>query len=90
LPVEPDSGHIRVARYLVKHIPHAQLVEVPGDDLLLFGGDHDPVINGVCAFLTGERLPVDVDRIVTTVLFADFADFADRVEARGSPVSPHL
>ena len=62
---------------------HRPRVEVPGDDLLFFGGDHEPVISEVAEFLTGKRPPVEVDRILTTVLFTDIVASTERVAAEG-------
>ncbi len=62
------------SRYLVEHITDARIVEVPGEDYLFFAGDHEPVINEVAAFLTGERPRAEIDRILTTVLFTDIVD----------------
>ena len=75
--------HGERARYLAEHICDARLVEVPGDDLLFFGGDHEPVISEVAEFLTGKRPPVEVDRILTTVLFTDIVASTERVAAEG-------
>ncbi len=61
----------KAARYLAEHIDGARLVEVLGNDALFFGGDYDPVIDKVAEFLTGQRPPFEVDRILTTVLFTD-------------------
>ena len=71
------------ARYLAEHIAGARLVEVPGDDVLFFGGDHDPVISEVAEFLTGQRPPVAVDRILTTVLVTDIVASTERAAALG-------
>jgi class 3 adenylate cyclase/pimeloyl-ACP methyl ester carboxylesterase len=62
------------ARYLVEHITDARTVEVPGEDYLFFAGGYEPVINEVATFLTGERPPVEIDRILTTVMFTDIVD----------------
>jgi class 3 adenylate cyclase/pimeloyl-ACP methyl ester carboxylesterase len=62
------------ARYLAEHITDARIVGVPGGDYLFFAGDYDPVINEVAAFLTGERPQVEIDRILTTVMFTDIVD----------------
>jgi class 3 adenylate cyclase len=75
-----DAGR---ARYLAEHIPGARLVEVPGDDYLFFGADHEPVVREVAEFLTGQRPPVEVDRILTTVLFTDIVASTERVAAMG-------
>jgi class 3 adenylate cyclase len=62
------------ARYLVEHITDAQIVAVEGEDYLFFAGDYEPVINEVAAFLTGEAQQVEIDRVLTTVMFTDIVD----------------
>jgi class 3 adenylate cyclase len=42
-----------------------------------------PVADEVAEFLTGERLGVDVDRILTTVMFSDIAESTKRLAAAG-------
>jgi class 3 adenylate cyclase len=71
------------ARYLAYHITGARPVAVPGSDVLFFGGDHEPVINEVAQFLTGERLPIEVDRVLTTVLFTDIVGSTERAASLG-------
>jgi class 3 adenylate cyclase len=71
------------ARYLAEHICNARLVEVRGDDYLFFGGDHEPVVSEVAEFLTGQGPPVEVDRILTTVLFTDIVASTERAAAEG-------
>lgn len=65
------SGKGAAARYLAEQIEGARLVEVPGRDAMLFTGDQGPVIDAVSELLTGRRPEVEVDRILTTVLFTD-------------------
>jgi class 3 adenylate cyclase/pimeloyl-ACP methyl ester carboxylesterase len=71
------------ARYLADHIGGARLIEVPGNDVLFFGGDYEPVISEVAGFLTGQRPPVEVDRILTTVLFTDIVASTERAASEG-------
>jgi class 3 adenylate cyclase len=71
------------ARYLAAHIDGARLVEIPGNDALFFGGDYEPVISEVAEFLTGQRPPRQVDRILTTVLFTDIVASTQRAAAEG-------
>lgn len=75
-----DAGR---AQYLSDHIVGARLVRVPGNDVLFFGGDHEPVISEVGHFLTGDRLPTEVDRILTTVLFTDIVGSTERAASLG-------
>ncbi|MDF2093476.1 adenylate/guanylate cyclase domain-containing protein [Knoellia sp. 3-2P3] len=60
-----------MGRYLAEHLPHATLVELPGDDHLFFVGDTDTVLDEIELFLTGTRPAQPVDRLVTSVLFTD-------------------
>jgi class 3 adenylate cyclase len=61
-------------RFLVEQITDAQIVGVPGENYLFFAGDYEPVINEVAAFLTGEPPQVEIDCILTTVMFTDIVD----------------
>src|SRR5262245_14023055 len=47
------------------------------------GGDYEPVISEVVEFLTGQRPPGEVDRILTTVLFTDIVASTRRAAAEG-------
>jgi pimeloyl-ACP methyl ester carboxylesterase len=61
-------------RYLAEHIPHAKLLEQPGDDHLPWLGDADGVLDAIEEFVTGSRHHVDEDRVLATVLFTDIVD----------------
>jgi class 3 adenylate cyclase len=71
------------ARYLAQHIDGARLVELPGNDVLFFAGDHEPVVGEVAEFVTGQRPPVEVDRILTTVLFTDIVASTEQLASKG-------
>lgn len=45
--------HFEEARYLAKHIPGAHLLELPGEDHLIYAGDQDQIISGTRDFVTG-------------------------------------
>jgi len=62
-------------RYLAEHIPNARLIEWPGADSI--APDMDKATSDVIEFLTGER-PVDVDRVLATVLFTDIVGSTER------------
>lgn len=84
LVVHPtDSPLLPVAhgRYLARHIKGAKLIEVPGGDLTP-GFDEDNNAD-VIEFLTGERPAIDIDRILTTVLFTDIVGSTERAAAVG-------
>jgi class 3 adenylate cyclase len=72
---------IEQARYLADHIAGARFVELPGDDV--FVAYSAPALEEIGEFLTGERPPVEVDRILTTVLFTDIVGSTERAEREG-------
>jgi class 3 adenylate cyclase len=76
--VPPDHG-----RSLAKAIPGAQLVELPGNDHLMFSGDQAAVLDEIEAFLTGHRPQVDVDRVLATLMFTDIASSTRRAAELG-------
>ena len=57
-------------RYLADRIPGAQLVEVPGHDILALL-DTGPILDATEEFLTGHRIAAEPDRVLATVLFTD-------------------
>jgi len=57
-------------RYLADRIPGAQLVEVPGRDLLSLV-DPGPILDATEEFLTDHRIAPEPDRVLATVLFTD-------------------
>lgn len=61
---------IEHGRYLAEHIDRAAFVEVPGGDIAFTPANYW-VVDEIAEFLTGERPPVEVERILTTVLFTD-------------------
>jgi len=61
-------------RYLAEHIADARFVELAGDEDLFFQGDVDGLLDCVEDFLRGARRPVDVDRVLATILFTDLVD----------------
>ncbi len=60
-------------RYLAEHIDGATFVEVQGNDMGWTPANYW-VIDEIAAFVTGERPAVEVDRILTTVLFTDIVE----------------
>ena len=65
---------VEAARYMAEHIPSARLFEQPGDDHLPWLGDSDGVLDAIEEFVTGSRHHVEVDRVLSTVLFTDLVD----------------
>jgi class 3 adenylate cyclase len=78
-----DSPFVPVARgrYLADHIEGATFVEIPGGNLS-FGADH-VVVDEIAEFLTGDRPVVEVDRVLTTVLFTDIVGSTERAASVG-------
>jgi class 3 adenylate cyclase len=72
---------IEEGRYLADHIAGARFVELPGGDLFLLSPA--TVIEEIGEFLTGERPPVEVDRVLMTVLFTDIVASTERAEREG-------
>jgi class 3 adenylate cyclase len=82
-----DKGiDVRHSRYLAEHIPGARLIELEGEDTLPFLGDAEAVIGEVEEFLTGDRRPPDLDRVLATVLFTDIVGSTVRAAALGDGV----
>ena len=69
------------ARYVAEQIPHAQAVEVPGEDFWIVtdGG----VTEEVERFLTGAPQEVEPNRVLATVLFTDIVGSTERAAALG-------
>ena len=73
---------IEHGRYLADHIAGATFVELPGRDFaVVANGDH--VIDEVAEFLTGERPEVEIERILTTVLFTDIVGSTNQAASLG-------
>jgi class 3 adenylate cyclase len=59
------------AVYLAEHISGAKLVELVGEDNLIFVGNSDADLDEIDEFLTGTRHAPQADRVLATVLFTD-------------------
>jgi class 3 adenylate cyclase len=70
-----------LGRYLAEHIEGARLIEVPGSDIGLVGDDK--TLADIAEFLTGERPAVEVDRVLTTMLFTDIVGSTGRAASMG-------
>jgi class 3 adenylate cyclase len=71
------------AMYLAEHIPGATLVELGGEDNLIFAGDSDADLDEIEEFLTGARHAPDTDRVLATVLFTDIVGSTERAGVLG-------
>ena len=70
-------------RYLARNIPGARLVEMPGDDHLMYVGDAEAILGEIEVFVTGERRHTVTDRVLTTVLFVDIVKSTSRMAELG-------
>jgi class 3 adenylate cyclase/alpha-beta hydrolase superfamily lysophospholipase len=69
-------------RYLADRIEGAKFVELTGPDMG-FNADSAAAIAGeIAEFLTGER-PVEIDRVLTTMLFTDIVGSTERAASLG-------
>ena len=71
------------SRYLAERIPGAKLVELPGDDHLVFTGDSEAILDEIEEFLTGSRHLAEPTRVLATVLFTDVVDSTRRAASIG-------
>jgi class 3 adenylate cyclase/pimeloyl-ACP methyl ester carboxylesterase len=71
-------------RYLAGHIAGARFVEVPGASVVPIGSpEFDAMFQEVAEFVSGERPPVEIDRVLTTVLFTDIVGSTVRAAELG-------
>jgi class 3 adenylate cyclase len=66
---------------LADHIDGAKFVELPGADS--FVAASAPAMEEIIEFLTGERPPVEVDRILITLLFTDIVSSTELAASMG-------
>jgi class 3 adenylate cyclase/pimeloyl-ACP methyl ester carboxylesterase len=72
---------IEEGRYLADHIAEAKFVELPGGDGEVFISA--TAVEEIVEFLTGERPALEVDRILTTLLFTDIVGSTERAASLG-------
>lgn len=75
--------NVEASRYMAKRIPGAKLVELPGDDHLVYMGDSDTVLGEIQEFLTGARTPSQLDTTLATVVFVDIVESTQKAAALG-------
>jgi class 3 adenylate cyclase len=66
--------NVRNGRWLAEHLPNAKLVELPGDDHVLWYQHPEVTFGEIHEFLTGARYEPVPDRVLATVLFTDIVD----------------
>ena len=67
-------------RYVAEHIPGAKFIELEGAEATPHGPE---VIEEIAEFLTGERPVVEIERILTTVLFTDIVSSTEPAASLG-------
>lgn len=70
-------------RYLAEHIHGARYVEVDGNDHVPYLGDQGPILDEIETFLTGTRRRMDVNRILSTVVFSDIVGSTEKAAHLG-------
>jgi class 3 adenylate cyclase len=66
--------NVRNGRWLAEHLPNGRLVELSGDDHLMYYEDVDRTLGEIEEFLTGGRHAAEPQRTLATVLFTDIVD----------------
>lgn len=71
------------SRFLASHIGGARLVELPGQDHAVAGGDVEGVADEMEEFLTGARRSSSTGRVLATVMLTDIVGSTERGAAIG-------
>jgi class 3 adenylate cyclase/alpha-beta hydrolase superfamily lysophospholipase len=75
-----DEGH---ARYVAERIPDARLLELPGRDIFVAGGDVEALVSELEEFFTGARRERPPERVLATVMFTDIVGSTRRAAELG-------
>jgi class 3 adenylate cyclase len=76
--------NVEGGRFLARNIPGARYIELPGvDHAPMIGDNADEIADAIQEFLTGARAPVEVDRVLSTVLFTDIVGSTEKAAALG-------
>jgi class 3 adenylate cyclase len=71
------------AVYLAKQISGAKMVELPGEDNLIYVGNGDTDLDEIEEFLTGVRHAPGSNRVLATVLFTDIVGSTEKAAELG-------
>jgi pimeloyl-ACP methyl ester carboxylesterase len=74
---------VRYAHHMAERIPGAKLVELPGDDHLVWLADAEIALAEIGEFLTGVRPVAEPDRVLATVLFTDIVKSTETAASLG-------
>jgi len=83
---EDRDSNIEEGRYIAAQIPNSKLVELPGQDHLLFVGDQDAVLDEVKSFVGNLRITPEVDSVLATVLSVEVAASAEAEASSEEPL----
>jgi hypothetical protein len=84
--VNDRDANIEEGRFIASRIPGAKLLELPGEDHLIYAGDQDSVLIPVQKFLAELQRPEETDTVLATVLWVNAdtgvsADHSERLRA---------
>ena len=74
---------LELGHYLVEHIGGSKFVEFPGSSAYLGGENAEFIADEITEFLTGERPAIEVDRILTTLMFTDIVGSTEKAASLG-------
>jgi len=74
---------IEAGRYVASRMPHARLVELPGDDGIPWVGDSDSVVSEIEAFVNEGDRPIGSGRRLGTVVFTDIVGSTGHLASLG-------
>jgi class 3 adenylate cyclase len=78
---ESAFAYLDHARYITDHLPTATLVEMPGGNMTMPFAPN--ALSEITEFLTGEPPEIEVDRVLTTILFTDIVGSTERAAQEG-------
>ena len=80
-----DDVRVRswAGRELAENIPDACYVELPGDDHVPWATDVEKIVDEIRQFMGASPISVEIDRVLSTVLFTDIVDSTRQAEAAG-------
>jgi class 3 adenylate cyclase len=73
---------VEESRYHAEHIEGARFLEIPGREAGPWGDEADMMAGEISELLTGQR-PLEIDRVLTTILFTDTVDSTATAAALG-------
>ena len=82
-PADYSPVPLELGQYVAEHIEGATLVKDPGADYALTRANVKLTLEATAEFLTGDRPQVEVDRLLTTVLFTDIVGSTQQLASIG-------